>query len=101
MTVPADAERGDLVAIGSMLGVAMHDAETDGEIVIVTKDVYELPAVAADVWAAGDTLYRCAAAGAYQGKLTDTAGSNLLVGATIAAKAVNAASARVWSSPWL
>ena len=102
MTVdaPANTESGDLMLTGDALfGVAAHDARMGGGIVIVTKGVYELPAVAADAWAAGDKLYRHAAADADQGKLTDTAANNLLVGVAVEAKAANATSARVWLNP--
>ena len=98
MTVdaPADTDSGDLVSIGAALfGVAAHGAKNGAALAISTGGVYDLPAVAADAWAAGDKVYRNASAGADLGKLTDTAANNLLVGIAVDVKLANAATARV------
>ena len=96
---PADTDSGELVLIGAALfGVAVHDAKNAADLTISTGGVYDLSATAANAWAAGDKVYRDAA-GADEGKLTDTAANNLLVGVAVEAKAANMASARVRLNP--
>lgn len=74
---------GDLVVVGSLIGVAACDAEEAAEVEIDTMGVFQLPKVTTDVVAAGDLLYWDSGVS----KLTKTAGtgSKPLVGIATAA----------------
>lgn len=62
---------GDLVVIGSLIGVAAYDAAAGAEVEIATEGVFELPKVSTDDVAAGDLLYYASATS----NLTKTAGT--------------------------
>ncbi len=83
---------GQLVVIGSLIGVASTTQAAGANVEIATSGVYELPKVAADAIVAGDKLYWDAG----QAKLTKTAGtgSKPLVG--VAVKAAGAGAATVY-----
>lgn len=54
---PADVSSGELVIIGSLIGVAAGDAATGDDLDIVTRGVFELPKVAASEFAVGDDVF--------------------------------------------
>ncbi len=100
VVAPANTDSGDLVLIGAALfGVAADDAKNGADLTISAGGVYNLPAVAANNWAAGAKLYREATAGDDLGKLTDAEAGNLLVGVAVQAKTANAVSAPVRLNP--
>jgi len=95
ITVPAPVggvTSGQLVVIGSLIGVASTTAAAGVNVELATTGVYELPKVAADDIAVGDQLYYNAAGP----NLTKTAGtgSKPLVG--VAVKAAGAGVATVY-----
>ncbi|MGE5597628.1 MAG: DUF2190 family protein [Hyphomicrobiales bacterium] len=92
VTAPAGGvTSGQLVVIGSLIGVAAFDAEAGADVEIDTTGVFTLPKVATDDIAAGDKLYYASATS----NLTKTAGtgSKPLVGAAV--KAAGAATVTV------
>src|SRR3990167_2680627 len=68
---PAAVLSGQLVVVGSIVGVAAFDAAQDAEVEITTRGVFELPKVLTDEIAQGDKLYWDAALS----QLTKTAGT--------------------------
>jgi predicted RecA/RadA family phage recombinase len=62
---------GDLVVIGSIIGVAAFDAAEAAEVEVATEGVFTLPKASADDVSAGNLLYWDSA----QGELTKTAGT--------------------------
>jgi len=83
VTAPAAVTSGQLVVVGSLVGVAAFDAAQGEDVEIQRSGVFTLPKVTTDVISQGDKLYWDAG----QGKLTVTAGtgSKPLVGAARAA----------------
>lgn len=83
VAAPGTVASGDLVVVGSIIGVAATDAASTEEVEVDTVGVFTLPKVTTDVVAAGDKLYWDSGAG----KLTKTAGtgSKPLVGLATAA----------------
>lgn len=59
LTVPAPAAvlGGDVVSLGSIVGVAAGDATEGAELDLVTEGVFELPKVAALAISIGDRVY--------------------------------------------
>lgn len=87
VTAPADTVGGAPVMIGSLFGIAVHDAKSGDELSIKCGGVYtDLPKATGDTWAMGDPLYWDAGAG----KLTETATNNKRVGVAAGAFASNA-----------
>lgn len=68
---PATVTSGQLVVVGSIVGVAAFDAASGAAIEISTRGVFELPKVPTDVIAQGDKLYWDSALS----QLTKTAGT--------------------------
>lgn len=90
-TLPMTAPSGGVVGgtpymIGSLFGVAMHDADEAASFEMRLQGVFNLPKTTGQVWAEGDVLYWDAATS----KLTKTAGANRRV-AVAAAAALTAA----------
>lgn len=83
VAAPAAVLSGDLVVVGSIVGVAATDAESGADVEIDTEGVFSLPKVTSDVIAQGDRLYWDASVS----KLTKTAGtgSKPLVGLAVTA----------------
>ena len=83
VAAPASVLSGDLVVVGSLIGVAAFDALSAEPIEIDTEGVFLLPKVVTDVIAQGDKLYWDSGAE----KLTKTpgTGSKPLVGIARAA----------------
>lgn len=76
---PADVKSGDLVKVGSLIGIAQHDALTGEEVEIVRKGCFTLPKVPAQAWAQGAKIYWDSA----DAKCTTTASGNTLIGAAV------------------
>jgi len=77
--VPApigDVDSGDLVIIGSLIGIAGHDAAAGELVPLWTDGIYSLPKAAPQAWGVGDLVYWDAGAG----KATTTAQGNTLIG---------------------
>lgn len=83
LTAPAAIVSGDVVAVGSIIGVANGDAANGAPVDVDTVGVFRLPKVAALAIAAGDVVYWDAAT-----KLvTKTAASNTKLGVATEAAA--------------
>jgi len=85
ITVPATAEitSGNIVVIGSIVGIAAVDAKIGEDFTLSLKGVYRLPKVAALAIAVGDKVYYDSAA-----KLVNkTASGNTLLGVATEAAA--------------
>ena len=54
---PALVASGDLVIVGSIIGVAATDAALGAEVAVAVEGVFALPKVVTDVIAVGDKLY--------------------------------------------
>jgi predicted RecA/RadA family phage recombinase len=83
VAAPANVASGQLVVVGSIVGVAAFDASSGADVEVTVAGVFELPKVATDVIAQGDKLYWDSS----QAKLTKTAGtgSKPMVGVATAA----------------
>lgn len=57
LTAPAEVISGDIVAVGSIIGVANGDAANGAPVDVDTVGVFRLPKVAALAIAAGDVVY--------------------------------------------
>lgn len=57
VTAPATVTSGQLVVVGSLIGVAAYDAAPGAEVEIDTEGVFTLPKVLTDVVAQGDKLF--------------------------------------------
>lgn len=93
LTVPASAATlsGDVVKIGSIIGIACGAADSGAPLDLAMTGVYTLSKVSADAFAVGDKAYWDATA-----KLvTKTATSNTLLGVAIAAAAASTGSVDV------
>ena len=71
VTAPAAVTSGQLVVVGSIVGVASTTQASGEDVELDTAGVFTLPKVTTDVIAAGDKLYWDSAAA----KLTKTAGT--------------------------
>jgi predicted RecA/RadA family phage recombinase len=87
----ADIAYGDVVVIGSRVGIAGENIAVDATGSLKVVGVFELPAVNDTAFAVGDALYWDATAG----KLTKTAEGNTAAGYATEAKAQTGTTARV------
>jgi predicted RecA/RadA family phage recombinase len=71
VAAPADVTSGQLVVVGSIVGVAAFSASSGADVEVTVEGVFELPKVTTDVIAQGDKLYWDSG----QAKLTKTAGT--------------------------
>jgi predicted RecA/RadA family phage recombinase len=71
VTAPANVASGDLVVVGSIVGIAAFDADSGAEVEVETEGVFTIAKVTTDVVTAGAKLYWDAGAG----KATVTAGN--------------------------
>lgn len=71
VAAPGAVTSGQLVVVGSIVGVAATSQASGEDVEVDTEGVFTLPKVATDVVAAGDKLYWDAGAA----KLTKTAGT--------------------------
>ncbi len=83
---------GDLVRVGSIIGVACTDAAEGDEVELKTTGVFDLPKTSAQAWTVGARIYAIAASSL----LTNVPGTgNYLVGVATAAAANPSATGRV------
>lgn len=85
LTAAAAIQSGDVVVIGSILGIAQHDAANGEQVVLVRRGVFELAKATGQAWAEGAKLYWSTS----NSNFTTTASGNTLVGfaAAVAATA--------------
>lgn len=57
VTAPAAVASGELVIVGSIVGVAVADADSGAPVALCTEGVFELPKETPLVIAQGDTVY--------------------------------------------
>ena len=89
VTAPANVKSGDVVAVGSLIGVAAYDALIGAEVEVALTGVFDLPAVGPiDALAA---VYWDGAAG----KVTAADSGTTLIGAALAAVGEAGTTARV------
>ena len=84
LTAPSTVTSGQLVVVGSIVGVANFDAASGDDVEVDIEGVFELPKVSGDSIVVGDKLYWNGTA------LTKTAGtgSKPLVGYAVAAAGI-------------
>lgn len=84
MTVPAPAavSSGDLVIVGSLIGVAQADAASGADVAIVTTGVFELAKTDSQAWTVGAPIYWDVS----ESEATTVSTDNTLIG--VAAEAV-------------
>ncbi|ADP71983.1 protein of unknown function UCP030771 [Rhodomicrobium vannielii ATCC 17100] len=81
LPAPADVTSGEVIVIGSLHGIAAADAASGVDFDLVTEGVFELPKVATDAFAVGDSAYYASAT-----KLvTSTATGNTKIGVAVTA----------------
>jgi predicted RecA/RadA family phage recombinase len=92
VAAPTNVTSGQLVVVGSIVGVAAFDAASGADVEVVTQGVFELPKVATNVIVQRDKLYWDAG----QARLTKTAGtgSKPLVGLAVVAAGNGATAVR-------
>jgi predicted RecA/RadA family phage recombinase len=93
LTIPAPAavSSGAVIIAGALKGVAAGDAASGAQVDVSTRGVFDIPKVAADVFAVGDTVYFDEATNL----ATVTATGNAEIGFAVAAAGDGAASVRV------
>lgn len=57
VAAPAAVSSGDVVVIGALAGVALHDAASGADVALGTEGVYNLPADTGITMAVGDSVY--------------------------------------------
>lgn len=93
LTLPAPANilSGEVVIIGDIHGVAAINAAEGADLDVVSEGVFQLPKVAANVFAIGGKVYYDLAT-----KLvTTTAGGNTLIGTAVTVAAANTGTVNV------
>lgn len=78
---PAIVASGAGVLVGTLFGVAVHDAASGAEVEIATVGVYDLPKVGTQAWTVGAAIYWDAA----NNRCTTAASGNTLIGKAVAA----------------
>ena len=71
---------GQFVVVGSLFGVAGYDAAQGVVVPLWNKGVFSLPKTTSEVWTPGQKLYWVTGTG----KVSSTAGANLLIGVACA-----------------
>lgn len=85
VTAPATITAGQLVVIGLLVGVAVHDAASGAPVEIQTEGVFEVAKTSAQAWATvGLAIYVVPATGL---ATTATTSGNVLIGTNLAAAA--------------
>lgn len=83
VAVPAGVVSGDVVVVGSIIGVAQNDRQADGTVTVDTAGVYELTVSVATTL--GQPVYAVVAAGLVT-SLNVTAAGNTRIGTALAAQ---------------
>lgn len=82
VAAPANVESGDIVVVGSIVGVATHSAASGAPVEIALEGVFEVKKVSAQAWASvGLPIYVNA------GEATTAASTNILIGVNVATAA--------------
>lgn len=89
VTAPAGVSSGDGVLVGSLFGIASHDALSGADVTIALHGVYTLPKTSAQAWTVGVRIYWDGSAA------TTTASSNKLIGVAAAVAANPSATGQV------
>jgi predicted RecA/RadA family phage recombinase len=79
LTAPAAVTSGTGVLIGSIFGIAAHDAASGEPIEVVTTGVFDLNKIGAQAWGVGDKVYWDNT----NKRTTTVATDNTLIGAAI------------------
>jgi predicted RecA/RadA family phage recombinase len=87
VAAPATVSSGDVVKVGSVVGVAATDAASAALVDIVVEGVFDLPKVDEQEWTVGARIYWDATAEACTTVASTTAGANTLIGVAVAAVA--------------
>ena len=91
VSAPYDVDSGEACLVGLLFGVAAFDADSAGEVEIVTEGVFDLAKVSAQAWTAGAAIYWDDTAK----NCTTTASGNMFVGVALAAADNPSATGRV------
>lgn len=91
VTAPAAVTSGDVVAVGSLIGVAEGSAASGKPVVLVRSGIFSLPKISAQAWTVGAKIYWDSGASA----MTTTATGNTLVGFAAEAAANPSATGKV------
>jgi predicted RecA/RadA family phage recombinase len=91
LLAPAALASGEPFAVGALFGVAAYAAGSGDEVEAKRTGVFDLPKTTGEAWTVGARLYWNAGTK----KLTTTVGSNLFVGAALAAAGESAETGRV------
>ncbi|MFN3646244.1 MAG: DUF2190 family protein [Gemmobacter sp.] len=78
VAAPANVASGAGVLVGSLFGVAVHDALSGEPVEIATNGVFDLPKVGSQAWTVGARIYWDGSA------CTTTASTNKLIGVAVA-----------------
>ena len=84
LTAPAAVSSGDLVKVGVLCGVALHDAESGDPVEVGLSGVFTVSKVSAQAWTEGAAIYMVPGSGL---ATTATTAGNLFIGAAVAAAA--------------
>lgn len=86
-----DLSAGDGYVIGSLFGVAQHDAAIGESVELAVLGVFDLAKTTSQAWTVGAKVYWDAATA----KATSTSGSNKLIGVAVAAAGSSDTTGRV------
>lgn len=84
-TDAVDLSSGDGYLVGSLFGVAQHDAVVGAEVELAVVGVFTLPKTTSQAWSVGDKAYWDVSAG----KVTTTASSHKQIGVVVVAAGTN------------
>lgn len=98
-TAGADVDSGQVVVVGSLVGISMTDVDNGAQGQLAVEGVFEVPAAAAEI-TVGAAVYWDADGDPYggtadSGAATATATDNTKMGHAIAAKAANVGKVKV------
>ncbi len=91
LAAPADVASGDVVAVGSLVGIAVTDAASGENVAIACSGVFSVPVASADDVTVGAPLYWDGSAFT----LDDDEGANVLSGVAVKASGVGATSGEI------
>lgn len=87
----SDVEVGDVVNLGSRIGVALVDIPNEGSGAVKVTGVFELPAIKTAAFSVGDQVYWDST----NGNLTNSSTDNTPAGWVVEAKAAAGATAKI------
>lgn len=80
---PADVESGDGVEVGSLFGIAVHDADNGDDVEITTEGVFDLAKADEQAWTVGAPVYWDSSGGVATS--ADGGGANAQIGVAMEA----------------